>query len=286
MAQNQYAELDAHLAGLHLGKLIPENDVRLMCEKAKEILAAESNVVPVRAPVTIVRASRARPRRPLRCLAGRRRRDVALLREQRAAAAGVRSVARVLAPQGAAATRARDAASGGRPTPAARPLTRLPARPGWRHPRPVRRPAGADAHRRQGARHKLSVSRCALSLRVRVRARACFCAFASAHVRKAHAQRSRPPATAPGDYVDRGYDSVETVCTVLAMKVRWPQRVFMLRGNHESRQITQARPAPAPPAHARAPARPGLARAARAAPARWLAQRTHTHARARAPAWT
>lgn len=42
-----------------------------------------------------------------------------------------------------------------------------------------------------------------------------------------------------GDYVDRGVNSVETLQLVLSLKVRFPTRITLLRGNHEGRALGQ-----------------------------------------------
>ena len=42
-----------------------------------------------------------------------------------------------------------------------------------------------------------------------------------------------------GDYVDRGKQSLETICLLLAYKIKYPENFFMTRGNHECSSINR-----------------------------------------------
>ncbi len=52
-------------------------------------------------------------------------------------------------------------------------------------------------------------------------------------LRKSHFLDSNNTLIFLGDYGDRGYESVEVYSLILNLKIRFPERIILLRGNHE-----------------------------------------------------
>ena len=42
-----------------------------------------------------------------------------------------------------------------------------------------------------------------------------------------------------GNYVDKGFNSLETICLLMALKIKFPEHIILLRGKHEDATLNR-----------------------------------------------
>jgi hypothetical protein len=42
-----------------------------------------------------------------------------------------------------------------------------------------------------------------------------------------------------GNYVDKGFNSLETICLLMALKIKYPDHIRLLRGKHEDASVNR-----------------------------------------------
>lgn len=42
-----------------------------------------------------------------------------------------------------------------------------------------------------------------------------------------------------GNYVDKGFNSLETICLLMALKIKYPDHIRLLRGKHEDATVNR-----------------------------------------------
>jgi hypothetical protein len=42
-----------------------------------------------------------------------------------------------------------------------------------------------------------------------------------------------------GNYVDKGQYSLEVICLLMALKLKYPKQIMLLRGNHEDKHVNR-----------------------------------------------
>ncbi|SMY27979.1 unnamed protein product [Zymoseptoria tritici ST99CH_1A5] len=246
---------DEWLEQAKLCRYLPEADMKRLCEIVKECLMEESNIQPVQSPVTVCGDIHGQFYDLLELfhVAGGMPGEV----DQRAAeaAAGARNAqARSsLSPRGKAAA-GFNAADLEPPTQISDPKVRKKMKRRFQQDSAYTSAASNDGSEQGGEDDE--------EQRGRVRSRSMNgeeddendddgSEDSGVGVRSANASRSKSKSNKVdlatghqnfvflGDFVDRGYFSLETFTLLMCLKAKYPDKVTLVRGNHESRQITQ-----------------------------------------------